>query len=153
MRYAIHFDLLCLDISAMSAKQVLQHLAKDCAAYISCDEHELLSALLLRERNAPSGIGGGVAIPHLQLPGLKERFVCLVTLQHPAEFGAADDQPADIVCLLLSPEAHGNIHLRGLSRITRMLQNPQLQKRLREAEDEQVMRAFLTDPDGWLLAA
>jgi PTS system nitrogen regulatory IIA component len=69
------------------------------------------------------------------------------------DFKSADDQPVNLVAFILSPETDGPLHLRRLSRTSRMLKNETLRKRLQEAKDELAIRSLLIDPEGWVLAA
>ena len=153
MYHGIHFNLILPKIRALSIEHVFEALAQEIAPRTYCSKNAVLDTLRQNELKAASGVGGGVAIPHIQMSGIATRFVTLATLERPVDFQAADDVDADIICVLLSPESDGSIHLRGLSRITRMLQNEQLQRRLRETDDIDIIRALITNPDGWLLAA
>lgn len=153
MSYNIQADLILPKIKVTSQKQALTVLTQKIAAQIHYPQPLLFSHLMDREIQSSSGTGEGVAIPHLKLPNLQKRFVALATLSAPVDFKAVDGQPVDIICILLSPEQDGPLHLRGLSRISRLFKNKELCQKLRETGDEPVIQTLLGSPEGWLLAA
>lgn len=113
----------------------------------------LFESLTHKESSTNSSIGDGIALPNLQIKGLAHPFTILATLKTEINFGSVDDIPVDIVALVLSPERDGPAHLRRIARISRLLKNGGLHKKLVEARDEDIMRSLLVDPEGWLMAA
>lgn len=105
------------------------------------------------ENRETSGIGDGVAIPHLSLSGLQDSYMAMARLQQPIDFNAVDARPVDLVFLLISPEKDGSRHLSRLAGVTRMFRNEQLRQQLRGSEDKDVLQALLLDPQSRLLAA
>jgi len=80
---------------------------------------ELLEKLLEREHLTSTGIGKGIAIPHPRSPMPQMVSIPAVStcfLAHPVDFSAIDDQPVQILFLLLSPDVKTHLHL--LSRIS-----------------------------------
>lgn len=146
-------DLILTDLDARSVKQAYQSLSGYAAPLSNVPGHKLLDLLMDREAQASSGIGGGLAIPHLKIRGLKAPVTVLARLREPIEFKAVDGQYVDIICVLLSPEREGALHLRRLSRLTRTLKDPDFLDQLRKAESKGDIRALFTDPEGWLIAA
>ena len=53
-------------------------------------------------------------------------------LDHPVDFEALDDQPSDLIFLLLAPDSADTDSLKALARISRLLRDPALQRRLRQ---------------------
>lgn len=64
-------------------------------------------------------------------------------LETPVDFEALDDQPVDIVFMLLAPEGAGADHLKALSRIARVLRNQDLVARLRSSDTVSALSACL----------
>ena len=147
------FDLVLPRLKFVSSKQVLMEFARDAAKNLQLSESLLFEKLWEQEQASSSGIGGGVAIVHLKAVGPQRPFVILATLDREIDFNAIDGAPVNIAAFVLSPESDGPLHLRRLSRISRLLSNEILQKRILEARDELAVRSLLIDPDGWLLAA
>ncbi|MBI5508410.1 MAG: PTS sugar transporter subunit IIA [Deltaproteobacteria bacterium] len=91
------------------------------------DRDGLLSVLLAREALGSTGIGGGIAIPHVRNPiilhGVKPA-ISLCFLATPIDFAALDNRPVHILFLLLSPTVP--IHLHLLSRLSLLLREPEV---------------------------
>ncbi len=85
----------------------------------------LLQALLAREQLQSTGVGDGIALPHVRNPAVVEiatPMVCLCFLDAPVEFAALDGKPVNILFIPLSPDVR--IHLHLLSRISFALRDP-----------------------------
>jgi PTS system nitrogen regulatory IIA component len=89
------------------------------------DRELLLRVLLARESMASTGIGEGIAIPHVRNPivlSVNHPAICLCFLEKPIEFGAIDDLPVHTLFTLVSPTVR--IHLYMLSRLAHALRDP-----------------------------
>lgn len=153
MPYNIDLNLALPKIRAAGRKQVFEILATEVGTAIGCAPRPLYETLIESEDLEGSGIGNGVAIPHLKLPGIAAPFVALVTLENPVEFDTPDGRPVDVVCLVLSPANNGPLHLRELSRVSRLFNNAELCSKIRDTRDSDIMARLFTDPEGWLIAA
>ena len=72
--------------------------------------------------------------------------VCSRGCERPIDFEALDNQPVDLVFLLLAPEAAGADHLKALARVARLLRDPDIARRLRESRDADALYAVLAMP-------
>src|SRR5690606_23854205 len=97
-----------------------------------------------REQLGSTGLGNGIAIPHGKIKGLSGVAALSVQLAQPIDFDAVDDQPGDLVVMLLAPEGSGADHLKALSRVARLLRAEGVVDRLRGTEDEAKLRSILT---------
>src|SRR3972149_3470116 len=107
-----------------SKKQALQELAKRAAETTGLTERAIFEVLLERERLGTTGVGNGIAIPHGKLPGLRRLYGLFARLETPIDFDSVDEQPVDLIFLLLAPEAAGADHLKALARGSRRLRGP-----------------------------
>jgi PTS system nitrogen regulatory IIA component len=144
-------DLLSLEgvvpaLRAQSKKQVLQELAAKAAAITGLPEREIFDTLLHRERLGSTGIGDGIAIPHGKLVPLTSIVGVFARLDRPVDFDALDDEPVDLVFLLLAPEGAGADHLKALARIARVLRDGETATKLRASRDPAALYALLTHP-------
>jgi nitrogen PTS system EIIA component len=130
--------------SCRSKRQVLKELAGHAAAAVNLDPQRLLEALRERERLGTTGIGHGIAIPHARLPELTNLFGLFARLDEPVDFEALDDQPSDLIFLLLAPDSADAESLKALARISRLLRDPGVQQRLRQAKDRGSVYLVLT---------
>ena len=149
----LHFDIILPRLKVMTYKQVLMEFSKQAGKALNVSDKRLFKLLMEKEHQSSSGAGDNIAIPDLQVAGPQSHLTIIASLEHPVDCNAADNEPVDLVCLVLSPENEGPYHLRRLSRISRLLKHDALHKKLAEARDEQAMRALLIDPEGWLMAA
>lgn len=127
-----------------SKKQALQELAKRAAQITGLPERQLFEVLIERERLGPTGIGHGIAIPHGKLAALDRLYALFARLETPIDFDAVDEQPVDLICLLLAPEAAGADHLKALARVSRLLRDRGTCEKLRGTESRDALYALLT---------
>jgi nitrogen PTS system EIIA component len=130
--------------SCSSKRQVLHELARRMAAVAGVEQQRLVEALTERERLGTTGIGHGIAIPHARLEGLDRLVGLFARLDQPVDFEALDEQPSDLIFLLLAPSAAEADSLKALARISRMLRDPGLRQRLRQEQDPRVVYRMLT---------
>ena len=122
-----------LDLDAASKHDVLQLLATEAAGRLGRPEREVLGALAARERLGSTALGRGVALPHARLAGSSPPLALLARLRRPVEFEARDEEPVDLVILVLWPGASPEGFLPALSGIVRTLRDPLVLRRLRRA--------------------
>jgi PTS system nitrogen regulatory IIA component len=127
-----------------SKKQALQAVAERAAALTGLEEREIFDTLVQREKLGSTGVGGGIAIPHGKPQKLGRMFGLFARLAKPIDFEALDDQPVDLIFLLLAPEGAGADHLKALARIARHLREPGVAAKLRSAADTTALYAVLT---------
>jgi nitrogen PTS system EIIA component len=133
-------------LHAQSKKQVVQEISASAARLTGLTEREIFDTLLQRERLGSTGVGQGVAIPHGKLPALKNLFGIFARLARPVDFDSGDDQPVDLIFVLLAPESAGADHLKALARVARLLRDPEMADKIRGAENGDAIFAILTAP-------
>jgi PTS system nitrogen regulatory IIA component len=131
-------------LRAKTKKQALQELAQRAAKLTGLEARDILDTLLQRERLGSTGLGRGIAIPHGRMPGLESIVSVFARLEEPIEFEALDEQPVDLIFLLLAPEHAGADHLKALARISRLLREPSSIERLRTSRDRAAIYSVLT---------
>jgi PTS system nitrogen regulatory IIA component len=139
-------DRVFASLHAGSKKQVLQDLAARAADASGIDARVIFDALIERERLGSTGVGHGIAIPHARLQDMEQLEGFFARLETPIEFDAVDDEPVDLVFLLLVPEESGADHLKALARISRLLRNEGVTSALRKAATAQEIFDVLTRP-------
>lgn len=136
--------LTCTGIT--DKRQLFEVLAQKAAERTGLTASEIVDALVAREELGSTGLGNGIAIPHGKLKGLDGVVAVFARLDDPIEFDSVDDQPVDLVMLLLAPVGAGADHLKALSRVARMLRTESVVDQLRGDDDTARMRAVLTAP-------
>jgi PTS system nitrogen regulatory IIA component len=138
-------ECVIASLRATSKKQALQELAKKAAEISGADERQILEVVMERERLGTTGVGNGIAIPHGKLPGLKRLFGVFARLEKPIDFESIDEQPVDLIFLLLAPEGAGADHLKALARVSRLLRDRQMREKLRGSETREALYALLVE--------
>ena len=133
-------------MKAASKKQVLQEMAHKAANLTRLPERRIFETLTEREKLGSTGMGQGIAIPHGRVPGIEKMTGLFAQLDHPVDFDSIDDQPVDLVFLLLAPEGAGADHLKALARVSRLLRNQAVCEKLRAAPQAATLYALLTEP-------
>jgi PTS system nitrogen regulatory IIA component len=134
------------NLRVSSKKQALQELAKRAAEMTGLHERTIFEVLLERERLGTTGVGNGIAIPHGKLAGLDRLYGLFARLETPVDFDAIDEQPVDLIFLLLAPETAGADHLKALARVSRLLRDRTVCEKLRGADRADALYAVLTQP-------
>jgi nitrogen PTS system EIIA component len=109
------------------------------------DREFLYKVLLARESLGSTGIGDGIAIPHVRNPvvlHVSRPTVTLCFLENAIDFQAIDGKPVSILFTLISPSVRAHLHL--LSRLGFVLRNPEFREALkREASRDELMEKLL----------
>ena len=139
-------DAVLSHLKVASKKQVLQEMAHKAAALTQLPERRIFETLSERVKLGSTGMGQGIAIPHGRVAGLEKMTGLFAQLDNPVDFDAMDDQPVDLVFLLLAPEGAGADHLKALARVSRLLRNQSVCEKLRAASQAAALYALLTEP-------
>jgi nitrogen PTS system EIIA component len=131
-------------LRAPTKRQVLQELARRAGIVTGIADRRIYDALLERERLGTTGIGNGVAIPHCRLAELGRLCGLFARLERPIPYDAIDDEPVDLLFLLLAPTDAGAEHLKALARVSRLLRDRAVCEKLRGANSADALYALLT---------
>lgn len=127
------------DIDAKNKREVLRQFVGRLPLPPEQDRATLLSVLEAREAMGSTGVGDGIAIPHVRNPivlHVDQPFVTLCLLKHPVEFDAIDGQPVHTLFMVVSPTVP--VHLRILAQLGFLLRDDLLRKMFKKrasAED------------------
>ena len=138
-------EAIAAPLKASSKKQALQELAHLAAELTGLQERLIFDTLLERERLGTTGVGRGIAIPHGKLADLDRLYGLFARLEQPVDFDAIDDQPVDLIFLLLAPESAGADHLKALARVSRLLRDKAFCEKVRGTDSAKGIYALLTD--------
>jgi PTS system nitrogen regulatory IIA component len=131
-------------LKAKSKKQALHELAQRAATLTGLEARKIYDTLMQREGLGSTGVGRGIAIPHGRICGLRKIVSVFARLEEPIAFDALDNEPVDLIFLLLAPEHAGADHLKALARISRLLREPLSIERLRASKDRAALYSVLT---------
>jgi PTS system nitrogen regulatory IIA component len=133
------------NLRVTSKKQALQELSRRASDLIDVPERRIFEVLVERERLGTTGVGNGIAIPHGKLSELSDLQAMFARLETPIDFEAIDEQPVDLICVLLAPESAGADHLKALARISRLLRDRNVCEKLRGSDSADAVYAILTE--------
>ena len=132
-------------LKVTSKKQALQELSRLSAEITDLDERTVFEILVERERLGTTGVGAGVAIPHGKHADLDRLYGLFARLEQAVNYDSIDEQPVDLIFLLLAPEAAGADHLKALARVSRKLRDRDTCEKLRGSDSADALYALLTD--------
>lgn len=123
------------DLKANDKAEILDKLISSLKSKVSNGELEKIrSAVIERENIMSTGVGKGLAIPHGKTPGIEETYAAFAILKEPVDYEAIDDQPVNMVFLLVGPQSSNSLHIKMLSRISRLMNNSDFRERLRNCK-------------------
>jgi nitrogen PTS system EIIA component len=135
-----------IGVSASDKDRLLRQLSFHAANELGLDPNDVSEAIARREELGSTGVGNGVAIPHARVSNLKKPFGLLARLRHSIDFQAVDDQPVDIVFMLLIPDAADSAQLNALACIARKLRDAETLRDVRRAGDRESLFDAITQP-------
>ncbi len=142
----IDSDSVVANLRVTSKKQALQDLARRAGEITDIDERKIFDVLMERERLGTTGVGSGIAIPHGKLSELEKIHGLFARLEKPVDFQAIDDHPVDLIFVLLAPEGAGADHLKALARVSRLLRDDEICKKLRATAESDALFGILSEP-------
>ena len=107
-----------------------------------------MAAVLERERQFPTGIGHGVAVPHGRTPAMSGLAIVAGTCPNPVTYETIDGQPVRLFFLLAGPEAMAGAHVKALSRISRLVRHEGVRARLLAARTPEEFHKAILEAEG-----
>ena len=139
-------DAVIASLKASSKKQMIQEMSEKAAEITGLPARTIFEQLLQRERLGSTGIGHGIAIPHSRVPGIRQIVGIFARLERPIQFDAVDDEPVDLIFMLLAPEGEGADHLKALARIARVLRDTNNTSKIRASREAAAIYGVLNAP-------
>ncbi|MDX3576039.1 fructose-specific PTS transporter subunit EIIC [Streptomyces sp. FL07-04A] len=136
-------DLVDLDLSAETKEAAARSLAERMVAQGRVTSLEgFLADVAAREAQMPTGLDGGIGIPHCRSAHVTEPTLAFGRSPAGVDFGAADG-PADLIFLIAAPAGADDAHLTILSSLARQLMNAEFTDALRAAGDPAAAAALI----------
>ena len=134
-------------LQARDKPGVLRELAVLIAPGSEGQAEEVLSAVMERERQFPTGIGYGVAVPHGKTPALGALGAVAGTTPYPVPYETIDGDPVRIFFMLAGPESQAGAHVKAISRISRLVRHELVRARLLEARTPEEFHRMLCEAE------
>ncbi|MEU0918121.1 PTS fructose transporter subunit IIABC [Streptomyces cyaneofuscatus] len=143
MSELITAELVDLDLSATTKDAAARSLAERMvAAHRVTDLEGFLADVAAREAQMPTGLDGGIGIPHCRSEHVSAPTLAFGRSARGIDFGAADG-PADLVFLIAAPAGADDDHLTILSGLARRLMDPEFTAALRAGDDPAAVAALI----------
>lgn len=138
------------DLEQTSRDQAIKRLTAalaDAGAISRRTVNEAIAAVLAREKQATTGIGKGVALPHAKIPSVKKVVGTIGRSSAGIDFSALDSKPVHIVILLLSSPDEPDEHLQAMETIFKHVQQDMFRKFLRQCETAEAIADLIQEAD------
>ena len=137
-------EIVVVNTTATSKAQVTKELAKKLKkAGRLKSVSKYLKAVAAREEHFPTGIDGGIAIPHAQSDYVLTPSVCVATSKAGIDFGA-DDGPSTLIFLIAAPKGGDGGHLEILGSLARKVMDDEFCDNLRAQTDPAAIAEILS---------
>jgi PTS system nitrogen regulatory IIA component len=136
------------DIKGKTKKEILLELVEPLKETNLIDNVDAVVKIIMeREKLGSTGIGDGVAIPHGKMKNI-DNIICAVgRSQEGVDFDAVDRRPVHIFFLVLAPEDSASLHLKVLSRISKILRDPSFRKTILKLANAHEIYANVIETD------
>ncbi|MFI8358299.1 PTS fructose transporter subunit IIABC [Streptomyces cyaneofuscatus] len=143
MSELITAELVDLDLSATTKDAAARSLAERMVgAQRVTDLDGFLADVAAREAQMPTGLDGGIGIPHCRSEHVSAPTLAFGRSARGIDFGAADG-PADLIFLIAAPAGADDDHLTILSGLARRLMDPEFTAALRAGDDPAAVAALI----------
>jgi nitrogen PTS system EIIA component len=141
-------DRVIADLTEKEKSAVLKEMAGQLAGSESgLDTTQILKVLQDREKISTTAIGEGVAIPHGKLPNVQKVSALFARSLQGVDFASLDGEPTYLFFTLIAPQDAAADHLKALARISRLLKDPDLRRRLLAAATNQELYNIIAVED------
>jgi mannitol/fructose-specific phosphotransferase system IIA component (Ntr-type) len=113
----------------------------------SGSSQKIIKAVIKRENEASTGMGKGVAVPHVKHDAVKQVIAAVGQSSKGIDFCSLDKQPVYSIVLLISPKDAPDKHLEAMEKVFRHLQQEKFRKFLRQARTAEQIKDLLLEAD------
>jgi len=143
-------DYINISLSGTNRDKCIKELINKLAtAQTITSTDNIFDAVLEREKIMTTGVGNGIAIPHCKHPDSPEFSVCLGIQQKGVDFQSIDKKDVTIIFLLVGPENNPGLHIKLLSRISRLMSNEELRQQLLECKSNKEAFDLIHDEENY----
>jgi mannitol/fructose-specific phosphotransferase system IIA component (Ntr-type) len=111
------------------------------------NREEIIKAVVKREKEASTGMGKGVAVPHVKHSAVKDVVAVVGQSGAGIDFSSLDKQPVYTIILLISPLDNPDKHLQAMEKVFRHLQQEKFRKFLRRCQKAEQIEDLLKEAD------
>jgi len=140
-------EAILADLKSRDKRGVLEELVTPVARIADINHELLVRVLMEREQLGSTGIGEGIAIPHGKVKNLESLILGFGLSRKGVDFESMDGLPTHIFFLLITPENTTGLHLKMLSRISRILKNDLFKQKLLNATNSNEIYSIIKEEE------
>lgn len=135
------------NLEVSSKKELLNEMIEALSDQVSSEQLEdIRDAVFEREEIMSTGVGKSLAIPHGKVKSIDENLASFAKLKKPIDYNSIDGEPVQMVFLLVGPESKHTVHIKLLSRISRLMNSVSFRELLNDCDNpEDIYEAFLQE--------
>lgn len=131
--------------SATTKTEVLTELSEVMAKDVGLSSEDLLKAVLAREKLMSTGIGQGLAVPHVRLSTLKKPAIAVAVIREGvSDYVSLDASPVHIIILIAAPQGQHETYVRLLAQTVDVLKSEDVRQAIIDATTPLVVYEKLT---------
>lgn len=130
--------------SCSSKKCALEKISQIAAEKLDLDNQELFESLIAREKIGSTGVGSGIALPHVKISKELSATAVFLQCEHGIDYDAYDGNKVDILFAIFVPENLCDKYLAALSEISQKLLDKKFLRQLRNAKSNEQLFELLT---------
>jgi fructose-specific phosphotransferase system IIA component len=143
-------NLVNISLAGTNRDECIKELIDKLAAAQTINNAEsIFEAVLERERIMTTGVGNGIAIPHCKHTDSPDFAVCLGIQSKGVDFQSIDKKDVNIIFLLVGPENNPGLHIKLLSRISRLMSNEELRQQLLDCKNDKDAFDLVQDEENY----
>ena len=126
---------ILIDLNSTDKQEVLSQMAQFMTSLYDLPNAESIGQKILeRESDMSTGIGYGIAIPHARITGIDRLYMVAGRSDKGIEFNAIDEQPVQLIFMMISPTNTSTDHTQILSSLSRIMSYEEVRRKLLTAE-------------------
>jgi fructose-specific phosphotransferase system IIA component len=134
-----------LDLKEKEKTKLIAELVDIVAKPSRIKDGALFKAILEREKLGSTAIGNGVAIPHVKIKGIKKPLLILGRSAEGVDFDSLDGEKTYLFFMLISPQEKFGLHLKILAKISHLVRDKFMVKRLRKVKNKHEIFPIIFD--------
>ncbi len=136
-------------LTGRTKHDIIDELARGIGQVVTAVGSERMREVLLeREKVGSTGMEKGVAIPHGRLPELPALTACFGVSKEGVDFEARDGLPSHFFFVLVAPENAAGVHLKALSKVSRLFRSEALREAILAAPSAEAIYSLIAKEDG-----
>lgn len=149
----LHERTVLPNLKAGNKEQVINELIDTLRYDVDSDTiEEIRNSVFEREKIMSTGVGKGLAIPHCKTKAVARNYAAFARLESPLDFNSIDNDPVQVIFLLVGPDSNHSQHIKLLSRISRLMNSTSFhQKILKSDTSKVIIEAFQQEEEKYFV--